>query len=161
MSNDVTAAIQTMNILGTQEQSQQQAKGRNWIKVNSLYNQFNTQLDTLVKRLLASDAHFVKCIRPNQVEMANMIDSPFVMKQLMTSGLLESIKIHASGFEYRETIEQFVEKFWPLSIQKMRVIAESDEAEIANAKPGSLEEYIVKIFAVVAQGDESSPAHSS
>ena len=72
----------------------------------------------------------------------------------MTSGLLESIKIHASGFEYRETIEQFVEKFWPLSIQKMQAVAESEGDEDANSKPGSLEEYIVKIFAVVAQSDE-------
>ena len=36
----------------------------------------------------------------------------------MTSGLLESIKIHASGFEFRESIESFVDKFWPISLQK-------------------------------------------
>jgi len=72
----------------------------------------------LFKRLLASDAHFVKCIRPNLEREPAKFDSLFVKQQLMTSGLLESIKIHASGYEFRETIESFVEKYWPISIQK-------------------------------------------
>ena len=58
----------------------------------------------------------MKCIRPNREKKPDKFDSAFVMKQLMTSGLLESIKIHASGYEFRETIEQFVEKFWPIAL---------------------------------------------
>ena len=36
----------------------------------------------------------------------------------MASGLLESIKIHTSGYEFRNSIESFVDKFWPLTLKK-------------------------------------------
>ena len=36
----------------------------------------------------------------------------------MASGLLESIKIHTSGYEFRNSIESFVDKFWPLTLKR-------------------------------------------
>lgn len=37
---------------------------------------------------------------------------------MQSSGLLESIKINTSGYEFRESIENFVDKFWPITLQK-------------------------------------------
>lgn len=67
--------------------------------------------------MLDSQSHFVKCIKPNNERNPQKFDSPFVMRQMQASGLLESIKIHTSGYEFRESIENFVDKFWPISIK--------------------------------------------
>lgn len=82
-SDAVIQTIQNMDVLGTQVQPQQQpAQGRagqQKIKINSLYNQFTTQLSSLMTRLLESEAHFVKCIKPNAKLQVGNFDSPFVM----------------------------------------------------------------------------------
>ena len=48
--------------------------------------------------------------------MPDQFESPIVMQQMSSSGLLETIKIHKSGYEFRESIESFVDKFWPLTV---------------------------------------------
>lgn len=65
-----------------------------------------------------SSCHFVKCIKPNEERNPDRMDSIFVMQQLQASGILESIRVHSSGYEYRESIESFVDKFWPLTLKK-------------------------------------------
>ena len=72
----------------------------------------------------------------------------------MTSGLLEAIKIHASGYEFRESIESFVEKFWPISLQK-------SDNEGAEDPISGINDYVHKIFRVATKGDPDSPAHHS
>jgi len=52
------------------------------MKINSLYNQFTTQLGHLVGLLLDSQSHFVKCIKPNEGRDPDKFDSPFVVTQL-------------------------------------------------------------------------------
>ena len=91
---------------------------------------------------------------------------------MQASGLLESIKIHTSGYEFREDIESFVGKFWPITLTK--VSAKVDDHHItfggaasqitnseSNIMPGSLEDYVTKIFANASKGDPSSPVHFS
>ena len=100
-------------------------------------------------RLLDSDAYFVKCVKPNDEKLSQKFDSPFVMKQLTASGVLESVKIHASGYEYRESIESFVNKYWPISLQKT---TEDSQLKENREVPG-LENYVKKIFRAVSKDD--------
>ena len=141
------------------------------IKINSLYNQFTTQLGNLVGLLMDSSCHFVKCIRPNEERNPALIDSIFVIQQLQASGVLESIRVHSSGYEYRESIELFVDKFWPLTLKKEKENGAHVTFSQANFSfkknddrtdqlmPGSLEDYVHRIFVVVANGMPDSPAH--
>ena len=88
---------------------------------------------------------------------------------MQASGLLESIKIHTSGYEFRESIESFVDKFWPISLKKMKQNAHETLTSFGgsfaqsntnnNNMPGSLEDYVTKIFAIASKGDPASPAH--
>ena len=75
------------------------------------------------------------------------------MKQLTASGVLDSIKIHASGYEHRENMEHFVDKYWPLSLQF------KTKSTTSNSTIPSLEDYVSKIFAAVSKDDESNPCH--
>ena len=128
------------------------------------------QLNKLVGRLLDSHSFYVKCIKPNAEKNPNKFDSKFVMSQMQASGLLESIKINTSGYEFRESIESFVDKFWPIGIKKTYDNGESvDEAMIrtfsfsgkeeSDVMPGSLETYVQKIFTIASNGDIESPVH--
>ena len=139
-----------------------------------MFNQFTSQLGNLVNLLLESQSHFVKCIKPNKSRLPAKVDSHFVVEQLQASGLLEAIKIHTTGYEFRESIESFVDKFWPLTIQPKSKIQDAHvtflrtdvsfsqgktQESSNNLPPGSLEEYVHRIFDSVAKGVPDSPAH--
>ena len=94
---------------------------------------------------------------------------------MQASGLLESIKIHTSGYEFRESIESFVDKFWPICIQKSSGDSSTRNSEhmtfdkinatfagndpSKQIMPDSMEDYVTKIFNIASKGDPENPLH--
>ena len=80
--------------------------------VNSLSNKFQKQLHVLMQILDSSDAHFIKCIKPNTDKSYEVFDHKLVLGQLQYSGVLDAIQIRKSGFSVRRTILQFISSYW-------------------------------------------------
>ena len=52
-----------------------------------------------------------RCIKPNNDKVPKRMEKEKVVAQLKYSGILEVCKIRRSGFSYRPTFEEFIEKY--------------------------------------------------
>ncbi|KAG8035998.1 hypothetical protein G9C98_004527 [Cotesia typhae] len=79
-------------------------KGGGFSTVSSSYKE---QLNNLMTTLRATQPHFVRCIIPNEMKQAGVIDSHLVMHQLTCNGVLEGIRICRKGFPNRMMYPDF------------------------------------------------------
>ena len=69
---------------------------------------YAAELDELLRVIRSSTAHFVRCIKPNVRKAARCFEEPVVMRQLRCGGVLEAVRVFASGFPDRMPIRDFV-----------------------------------------------------
>ncbi|XP_074106347.1 myosin heavy chain isoform X12 [Cotesia typhae] len=91
-------------------------KGGGFSTVSSSYKE---QLNNLMTTLRATQPHFVRCIIPNEMKQAGVIDSHLVMHQLTCNGVLEGIRICRKGFPNRMMYPDFKLRYMILAPQAM------------------------------------------
>ncbi|XP_076246113.1 myosin heavy chain isoform X15 [Calliopsis andreniformis] len=101
-------------------------KGGGFSTVSSSYRE---QLNNLMTTLRATQPHFVRCIIPNEMKQAGVIDSHLVMHQLTCNGVLEGIRICRKGFPNRMVYPDFKLRYMILAPAAMA--AESDPKKSA------------------------------
>lgn len=74
----------------------------------SLCGGFKASLLDLAKRLGACEPHFIRCLKPNAQQKAQVWDKELVTRQLLYSGVLETVKIRKKGYSYRLPFGDFV-----------------------------------------------------
>ena len=123
LNNDVVDAFETSkNKLikylfkkNKEDKKEKEKNGPNKLQSDSLSKQFKKQLDELIKMLSQSNPRYVKCIKPNNLKTSGIFESLDVNRQLLSAGVLESIKIRKQGYSIRRTHEEFVRKYLPLT----------------------------------------------
>ena len=98
-----------------QPKKDKEKAGPNKLQSDSLSKQFKKQLDELIKMLSQSNPRYIKCIKPNNQKVSGVFESLDVNRQLLSAGVLESIKIRKQGYSIRRTHEEFVRKYLPLT----------------------------------------------
>lgn len=73
--------------------------------------QFRGQLDTLINALRATEPHYIKCIKPNDMKSSGIFQSNLTMNQLRYSGILEVVRIRREGFPIRMKFFDFYTKY--------------------------------------------------
>lgn len=68
---------------------------------------FKGSLIALMDTIDSTNAHYIRCIKPNEAKRAWEFDPPMVLGQLRACGVLETIKISAAGYPTRWTFEDF------------------------------------------------------
>ncbi|XP_026492072.1 myosin heavy chain, muscle isoform X28 [Vanessa tameamea] len=101
-------------------------KGGGFATVSSAYRE---QLNNLMTTLRSTQPHFVRCIIPNELKQAGLIDSHLVMHQLTCNGVLEGIRICRKGFPNRMVYPDFKLRYMILAPAAMT--AEKDPKEAA------------------------------
>lgn len=101
-------------------------KGSGFATVSSSYRE---QLNNLMTTLQATSPHFIRCIIPNELKTAGLIDSHLVMHQLTCNGVLEGIRICRKGFPNRMVYQDFKHRYLILSPEAMK--AEKEEKKMA------------------------------
>ncbi|CAH2255029.1 jg7220 [Pararge aegeria aegeria] len=101
-------------------------KGGGFATVSSAYKE---QLNNLMTTLRSTQPHFVRCIIPNELKQAGLIDSHLVMHQLTCNGVLEGIRICRKGFPNRMVYPDFKLRYMILAPAIMQ--AEKDPKEAA------------------------------
>ncbi|CAG4991721.1 unnamed protein product [Colias eurytheme] len=101
-------------------------KGGGFATVSSAYRE---QLNNLMTTLKSTQPHFVRCIIPNELKQAGLIDSHLVMHQLTCNGVLEGIRICRKGFPNRMVYPDFKLRYKILAPQA--AAKESDPKKIA------------------------------
>ena len=81
----------------------------------TLSSRFQSQLNKLVHILNSSEAHFVRCIKPNNMKQDGIIEDDLVIKQLNYLGVLQAVQLRKLGYPIRRKNVDFKEKYWMLS----------------------------------------------
>ena len=99
----------------SEKEKEEATKGRrksvSAFRFASLGNTFKGQLKELMAALSATEPHYVRCIKPNQVNKPGIFETMNVLHQLRCGGVLEAIRISCAGYPSRSQFYDFVERF--------------------------------------------------
>ncbi|XP_052864969.1 myosin heavy chain, muscle isoform X6 [Anopheles cruzii] len=101
-------------------------KGAGFATVSSSYKE---QLNNLMTTLKSTQPHFVRCIIPNEMKTAGVVDAHLVMHQLTCNGVLEGIRICRKGFPNRMMYTDFKLRY--MILNPKGVEGEKDEKKCA------------------------------
>ena len=77
----------------------------------TLCAKFKNDLDVLITTLRKTTPHFVRCVKPNDLQTADKFDSVLALNQLKYSGLFEAINIRKAGYSCRIPHDTFINTF--------------------------------------------------
>lgn len=72
---------------------------------------FKKQLGDLLKLIEASTPHYIRCLKPNDQNVADNFVEKRVLQQLRYSGVLEAIKIARAGYPIRYIYDELIERY--------------------------------------------------
>ena len=85
-------------------------KGAGAVKKPTLGSIFKASLINLKETIDSTNAHYIRCIKPNEAKAAWEFEAPLVLSQLKACGVLETIRISCAGYPTRWTFEEFAER---------------------------------------------------
>ncbi|KAJ9700868.1 hypothetical protein PVL29_006277 [Vitis rotundifolia] len=80
-------------------------------KFSSIGSQFKQQLQSLLETLSATEPHYVRCVKPNNLLKPSIFENNNVLQQLRCGGVLEAIRISCAGYPTRRTFVEFIARF--------------------------------------------------
>ncbi|XP_052282643.1 unconventional myosin-IXa-like isoform X3 [Dreissena polymorpha] len=86
-------------------------KGNNKQKPPSVGQQFQWSLSRLMYALNQANPFFIRCIKSNAEKLPCRFDDVLVLRQLRYTGMLATVRIRQSGYNYRLTFEEFVQMY--------------------------------------------------
>uniref|UniRef100_A0A0R0EEF5 Myosin motor domain-containing protein n=1 Tax=Glycine max TaxID=3847 RepID=A0A0R0EEF5_SOYBN len=80
-------------------------------KFSSIATQFKLQLQSLLETLNATEPHYIRCVKPNNLLKPGMFENNNVLQQLRWNGVMEAIRISCAGYPTRKNFDEFVQRF--------------------------------------------------
>ncbi|XP_062200234.1 myosin-1-like isoform X2 [Phragmites australis] len=77
----------------------------------SVAMKFKAQLFQLMQRLESTTPHFIRCIKPNNLQLPAIYEQGLVLQQLKCCGVLEVVRISRSGYPTRMTHQKFARRY--------------------------------------------------
>ncbi|KAL8432920.1 hypothetical protein Efla_006721 [Eimeria flavescens] len=71
-------------------------------------SKFQKSMNSLMTTLKSSRAHFLRCIKPNQVKKPRVFETENTLGQLISLSVLEAVAIIHKGFAYRASFADFI-----------------------------------------------------
>ncbi|KAL9247272.1 hypothetical protein vseg_020720 [Gypsophila vaccaria] len=84
-------------------------------KFSSIGSRFKLQLQSLMETLSATEPHYIRCVKPNNVLKPAIFENVNVIQQLRCGGVLEAIRISCAGYPTRKTFYEFLLRFGVLA----------------------------------------------
>ncbi|KAL9270038.1 Myosin-2-like protein [Drosera capensis] len=81
-----------------------------WQKL-SVGTKFKGQLYKLMQQLESTSPHFIRCIKPNSIQLPGKFEKDLVLQQLRCCGVLEVVRIARSGYPTRITHQEFSQRY--------------------------------------------------
>jgi len=75
---------------------------------------FKLSLISLMDTIASTNAHYIRCIKPNEEKQAWEYDGQMVLGQLRACGVLETIRISTAGYPTRWSFNEFAERYYLL-----------------------------------------------
>ncbi|KAK2181262.1 hypothetical protein NP493_404g02041 [Ridgeia piscesae] len=80
-------------------------------KPPSVSCQFNYSLQKMLLTLNEANPFFIRCIKSNKDKAPCTFDRDIVLRQLRYTGMLATVKIRQSGYNYRLTFDEFIQHY--------------------------------------------------
>ena len=80
-------------------------------RFNTVGGQHREQLTVLMNVLKATEPHFIRCIKPNELQKPGIIQNRPVLEQLKCNGVLEGIRISRKGYPGRIKYADFLRRY--------------------------------------------------
>lgn len=84
----------------------------------TLGSSFKQSLDLLMTTVRSTNVHYIRCIKPNEQNVAFEIDNIYVLQQLRACGVLETIRMSCAGYPGRWGHREFIDRYRLLVIKK-------------------------------------------
>ncbi|KAE8902846.1 Myosin-IB [Phytophthora fragariae] len=81
------------------------------LRAPSVSAQFKSQLDRLIVQIGQTEAHYVRCLKPNEVKKPGIFDRERMVEQMRSVGVLEAVRIARHGYSVRLAHASFIELF--------------------------------------------------
>ncbi|XLT74265.1 hypothetical protein HN873_030691, partial [Arachis hypogaea] len=85
----------------------------------SVATKFKGQLFQLMQRLESTTPHFIRCIKPNNLQSPGLYEQGLVLQQLRCCGVLEVVRISRSGFPTRMSHQKFARRYGFLLLENV------------------------------------------
>ncbi|WMV31942.1 hypothetical protein MTR67_025327 [Solanum verrucosum] len=73
------------------------------------------QLQSLLETLNATEPHYIRCVKPNNLLKPSIFENHNVLQQLCCGGVMEAIRISCAGYPTRRPFYEFLDRFGILS----------------------------------------------
>ncbi|XP_050884736.1 myosin-15 isoform X1 [Lathyrus oleraceus] len=84
---------------------------RSSYKFSSVASRFKQQLQSLMETLKTTEPHYIRCVKPNSLNLPQKFENTSVLHQLRCGGVLEAVRISLAGYPTRRTYSEFVDRF--------------------------------------------------
>ncbi|KAL3531162.1 hypothetical protein ACH5RR_010484 [Cinchona calisaya] len=84
-------------------------------KFSSIGSRFKQQLQSLLETLNATEPHYIRCVKPNNLLKPAIFENQNVLQQLRCGGVMEAIRISCAGYPTRKPFIEFLNRFGILS----------------------------------------------
>ncbi|XP_047336322.1 myosin-11-like [Impatiens glandulifera] len=88
-------------------------------KFSSIGSRFKLQLQQLMETLNATEPHYIRCVKPNNLLKPAIFENVNVMQQLRCGGVLEAIRISCAGYPTRRPFFEFINRFGLLATEAL------------------------------------------
>ncbi|XP_015886815.3 myosin-1 [Ziziphus jujuba] len=85
----------------------------------SVATKFKGQLFQLMQRLESTTPHFIRCVKPNNLQSPRLYEQGLVLQQLRCCGVLEVVRISRSGFPTRMSHQKFARRYGFLLLENV------------------------------------------
>ncbi|XP_043715577.1 myosin-1-like isoform X2 [Telopea speciosissima] len=85
----------------------------------SVATKFKGQLFQLMQRLGNTTPHFIRCIKPNNLQRPGIYEQGLVLQQLRCCGVLEVVRISRSGYPTRMSHQKFARRYGFLLLESV------------------------------------------
>jgi len=82
-------------------------------RFKSVSENFNRQLGKLMGVLQKTTSHFIRCIKPNEVQRPMILEPTSVMTQLRYSGMCAALVLMQAGFPTRVSFQELYDRYKP------------------------------------------------
>ncbi|XP_042483036.1 myosin-6-like [Macadamia integrifolia] len=80
-------------------------------KFSSIGSRFKQQLQALVETLSATEPHYIRCVKPNNLLKPAIFENSNALQQLRCGGVMEAIRISCAGYPTKRTFCEFLSRF--------------------------------------------------
>ena len=104
--------------------------GRSAMKFTSIAASFKGQLASLMTKLNETAPHYIRCIKPNGLNVPSNFEGANVLHQLRCGGVLEAVRISCAGYPSRKPIDEFLDRFGLLAADKDALFKPGEEGKV-------------------------------